>query len=159
VLGAYLLRKHHKRLRMTADRYEVRWLGGALLIAVCFLLSSCDRSDARLHAKLQGTWILDRTRPDGSIHTRTVIHSDGAYTCQTVARDNSNHVYKFELEGTFETRDGYLIDTVRKHTDTNFPVPTVFRARIISMTDRELVIHDEANSVDGVFEKSSSDTA
>ena len=105
---------------------------------------------------LQGTWLLDRPgegiNAGVTLHTTTKVDSEGRYTCETVAT-NSKRAVRFSLEGVWQIKDGYLVDTVIKHSDTNFTVPVTFRARIAHFSDHELEIYDEANSVHTVFRK------
>jgi hypothetical protein len=111
----------------------------------------------QLTPSLQGTWLLDRVgegiNAGVTLHTTTKVDSDGRYACETVAT-NPNRAVRFSLEGVWQIKDGYLDDTVIKHSDTNFTVPATFRARIVRFTDHELEIYDEANSVHTVFRKS-----
>jgi len=124
------------------------------LLAMGLFLGGCGhRTEANSGRNLQGTWVLKRVGADGSFHSQITITTNGNYVCQNIQRDNSNHVYTFQLKGTFQLSDGYLIDTVTNHSDTNFAVPSVFRAKIVRISDGELVVHDETNSVDAVFRK------
>ena len=124
------------------------------LLALALLLSGCGHRTAADSGKnLQGTWILDRVDMNGSFHSQTTVAKNGSYVCETIRRDNSNNAYVFKLQGSFQLADGYLIDTITNHSDTNFAVPSVFRARVVRISDRELAIHDETNSVDAVFRK------
>ena len=127
------------------------------LLAVCLLLIGCGRnSGLRPAPSSQGTWQLDRAGTGMNLgvqlHTTTMVDSDGRYSCETVAT-GSNRVVRFTLEGTWQIKDGYLIDTVTRHSDTNIAVPWTNRARIVRITDQELAIHDEANSADAIFRK------
>ena len=47
----------------------------------------------------------------------------------------------FEIEGTLEVRDGFVIDTMTKHSQTNAPVPVTNRQRIVRMDSREMVLN------------------
>ena len=121
------------------------------ILALLSLLTGCHRES---NAKLAGTWLLDRVRPDGvKIHSAITIASSGRYSCQTSAFTNSSLAFAVQSEGTFQIKDRYLIDTVTRHSEPTVPIPTVFRARIIRFDDRELVAHDDTNSADVVFRK------
>ena len=119
------------------------------ILALAAVLTGCHRSP-----KFEGTWVLDRVRPDGvKIHSVSKIAPDGKYLTQTSAFTNSVLAFAVKSEGTFEINDGYLIDTMTKHSEPTVPLPSVFRARIIRFDERELVAHDDANSADVVFRK------
>jgi len=153
---------------MSKGRYKSRWaryvdviytfvkLTPPLLV-FCILLTGCDRdSNSQPAGRLQGTWLLDRLGTGINLgvklHTTTKVDSDGRYSCESVAT-SSNRVVRFICEGTWQIKDGYLIDTVTNHSDTNIVVPWIVRARIVQITDQELAIHDETNSVDAIFRK------
>jgi hypothetical protein len=121
------------------------------ILALVALLTSCHRIP-----KFEGSWVLDRTRPDGlKIHSVTTIAPDGKYSTQTTAFTNSVLAFAVKSEGTFEIKEGYLIDTMTKHSEPTVPLPSVFRARIIRFDGRELVARDDANAADVVFRKES----
>ena len=127
------------------------------LCAVSLLLTCCSHKRARQPvSKLEGTWLLDRVGTGVNLgvtlHTATTVDSLGRYSCATTAT-SSNRVTRFTLEGTWQVKDGYLIDTLTKHSDPTFVVPWTVRARIVRLTDQELAIHDEEHSVEAVFRR------
>jgi hypothetical protein len=83
------------------------------------------------------------------------IAANSSYSAQTSAFTNSVLAFVVKSEGTFEIKNGYLTDTMTKHSEPATPVPSVFRARIIRFDGRELVAHDDANAADVVFRKES----
>ena len=122
------------------------------ILALLYLVTGCAPSE---QAKLTGTWSLDRVRSDGvAIHTAITIASDGKYSARTTSTvTNSSAAATVTLEGTFEIKDGYLMDTVTRHDVPTFQVPTTFRARIIRFDEQELLAFDEGNSVEVLFRK------
>jgi hypothetical protein len=121
------------------------------ILALVAMLTGCHHTP-----RFEGTWVLDRVRPDGvKIHSVTTIAPGGKYSTQTSAFTNSVLAFAVKSEGTFEIKDGCLIDTMTKHSEPATPVPSVFRARIIRFDGRELIAYDEENSADVVFRKES----
>jgi hypothetical protein len=85
--------------------------------------------DARIFKNLPGTW----TTSFGSLS----VQPGGSYVLQfTVSPD----IGVVTNEGTFQVRDGFLIDTVTRTCRTNAQVPYVNRKRIIQADDREMII-------------------
>jgi hypothetical protein len=71
------------------------------------------------------------------------VQPDGSYALQFTVSPPSGVVTD---EGTFQVRDGFLIDTVTKSYRKNAQLPYVTRTRIIRANDREMVIDTSAKS-------------
>jgi hypothetical protein len=116
----------------------------ALLIVVALL--SCQHfkhsRDAKIFKSLAGTWIMSL----GSL----TVHPDGSYVLQSTVSPSGGVVTN---EGTFQVRDGFLIDTVTKTSQPNTEVPRVSRARIIRADDSEIVVNYEGARGETVFRK------
>ena len=128
------------------------------LLTICSLVVACvcsgqsvvetnsPPSDAEIRQKMTGTWFLDYFHVWQSTIT---IASNGDYVAyRTEGRTRTN-----KLEGTFEIKDGMMIDTLKKSSITNEPVPLVFTNVIIRVTDRELVYRAKNRSQEVVFRK------
>ena len=115
-------------------------------LSVLLLLSGCNHhSDAAIPRVLLGTWVAEGVYPLGVGFESTVkIASDGRYTCHLVCHNASNATRTCEIEGTFQVKDGVLIDTITKHSQTNAPVPIVLRERIVRMDRWEMVLSNES---------------
>jgi hypothetical protein len=87
--------------------------------------------DEKIRRNLTGTWAVDF----GSF----TVRQDGSYIAQfsspTAGRVVTN-------EGTFQVRDGYMINTMTKSSRTNAHVPYVSRVRILQADSSEMVIDD-----------------
>ena len=95
---------------------------------------------------MTGTWFLDYVHVWQSTIT---IASNGDYVAyRTSGRTRTN-----KLEGTFEIRDGMMIDTLKKSSITNEPVPLVFTNVIIRVDEHELVFRAQGRSQEMVFRK------
>ena len=115
-------------------------------LPVFLLLTGCNHhSDASVPTELMGTWVAEEVYTHGGSFESTVkIAPNGRYTCHVVHRNASNATHNVEIEGTFQVKDGVLIDTMTKHSQTNAPVPTTFHERIVRMDRREMVLSDES---------------
>lgn len=129
-----------------------------LLSVVNLALVSCSRRNGDPQAAIAGTWLLARDIPGGShFQSTTIIARDGHYVSQ-ISIVHSNHPSRnaAEFQGTFEIKDGLLIDTINKDSQTNSRVPRTSRARIIRMNDREIVVKYEEQDTESVFRKENS---
>jgi hypothetical protein len=70
------------------------------------------------------------------------IASDGSYTAR-YTNVGPAWVNEGFIEGTQQIKDGYLIDTMTKHSNTNAVLPVILRARIIQFDDHQLVLQWE----------------
>jgi hypothetical protein len=91
--------------------------------------------DAEMFGKLPGTWFLSY----GSLD----VHPDGSYVLQFTHSPTDGILTN---EGTFQVRDGLLINTVTKSYRTNAQLPQITRMRIIQMNDREMIIDNGSKS-------------
>jgi hypothetical protein len=94
-------------------------------------------TDEMLREKIVGIWAADGICLHGVI-TNT---PDGkSFSRQWVAGTNCNVAVTAYLESKWTIKDGVLIDTVTKSSNTNItPVGGEYRARIIHVDDKQLV--------------------
>ena len=116
--------------------------------AVVLLVTACSRhedsADDKIRKKLLGTWVLEARYEGGSDMRSTVtIAPDGSYACTLDLPGRTNGPRTISMEGTFRVEDGFLIDTVTKHSQTNAKWPNTSRSRIVRIDDRELVLEYE----------------
>src|SRR5437899_756115 len=107
-------------------------------LALGLLLSACTQQlseDAKRQKQLRGTW--SSPWGGGSITNITTVSADGHYSRVAVA---SNGGELARLQGVLKVQDGYLVDTMTKHSDTNVPLPHTSRGAIIRAGDREWVL-------------------
>jgi len=111
----------------------------ALLTLVIFV--GCghqnDTSDTAVRKNLPGTWHSDVAPQTES---KFMVSANGDFECKTTFQGDTNGMQTIELEGTFQVKDGILIETVTKSSQTNAHVPFVSRARVIQADDHEMVI-------------------
>ena len=99
--------------------------------SLCGLLSiaaDTPSSDTVIQQRIVGTWLLNWI----AFQCTTTISTNGDYvTYQSNPRSR--------YEGTIKIKDGLWIDTLKKCSVTNQPVPHVFTNVIIRLTDHELI--------------------
>ena len=91
--------------------------------------------DERIYKNLAGTW----TMSFGSL----TVRPDGSYVLAFTVSPTSGVVTN---EGTFQVRDGFLIDTVTKSYRKNAPVPYTTPTPIIMANDHEMIIDTGAGN-------------
>jgi hypothetical protein len=112
--------------------------GVLLLLALAALLAwrhFKHLRDERIYKNLAGTW----TMSFGSL----TVHPDGSYVLAFTVSPTSGVVTN---EGTFQVRDGILIDTVTKSYRKNAQVPYVTTTPIIMANDHEMIIDSGAKN-------------
>jgi len=129
------------------------------LFLLLLLLTACNRnSDAQLQAKLPGVWQTTESQ-DGdpakgqinATHTSTfIVAPDGKFDCvahSTSRTDGST--WTNNTSGTWEVRNGLLIDTITRGDNTNAPLPVIWTLRILRADDKELVLKYEPGNFGG----------
>jgi len=99
-----------------------------------FLFTGCGRSDATIQRELTGTWA--RHFGNGCSVTN-VIALDGSYRCQLVGGSNGPTDI---LEGRLIAKNGVLIDTITKNSETNQQTPQVTQYQIVRIDGKQLVL-------------------
>jgi hypothetical protein len=128
----------------------MKTLTSYILIASLMLLTGCGhRRDTAVRKNLPGIWNVELafTNAWGSKSTFT-IGPNGEFVCQTVT---ASDVQVAELAGTFQVKDGMLIETVTNSTQPKIQgrIPFTSRAQIIRADNHEMaVIYDgDTNTV------------
>jgi hypothetical protein len=95
---------------------------------------------------LHGTWLLKRHALDGlNLSSTITIQKTGSYQCETHYFTNSTPLFTTSMEGAFQIQEGYLVDTVTKHSEPTVTVPWVIKAKIVRFEGDELIALDGAN--------------
>ena len=111
----------------------------SLTLFTMLLLTSCSReNDTSVSKNLPGTWHAATAAKNESTFT---IAPNGDFTCRTVSQAPTNNL-QVELAGTFQVKDGFLIETVTNSTQPRIQgrLPFVSRARIIRADAHEMTI-------------------
>ena len=134
---------------------------GLSFFALCQLLVGCSNrsappqvqtqaptriaSDSELSQMLPGTWILEQDWPSNHSHSRSVVTvaSNGAYMAQ-IKQVTPYATNAIDLEGTWQVRDGCLIDIITKDSDPGFrqgrPLPYTSSQQIMRANEQELAL-------------------
>ena len=120
-------------------------------VLLSLLLAGCSRRDTTIQKELTGTW----TRQFGHGYQITnVIAPDGSYQCQIVGLTNGTIN---SLEGRLIAKNGVLIDTVTKDSNTNQQTPRVMQWQIVHIDRHGLVLSgkvlSDAEPIKATFEK------
>jgi hypothetical protein len=111
----------------------------ALTFFAVSLLLGCHKQNTTVHNSLAGTWLFETNYPDGRKFESTItVGANGTYFGHINSLGHSNNFREFDIEGTWQIKDGFLIDTLTKHSQTNAKVPMVTRTRIVRSSDQEL---------------------
>ena len=103
-------------------------------VLLSFVLTGCGQRDATIQRQLTGTW----TRHFGNgCSVTNVIAPDGSYHCQLVGGPNGP---TNTLEGTLIAKNGVLIDTVTKDSETNQQTPRVTQEQIVRIDGHQFVV-------------------
>lgn len=81
-----------------------------------------------------------------------ILDSEGRYVCSGSVT-STNVARPFMIRGTMKIEDGFVVDTMTKHSNTNATLPQTSRGKIIRQTDRELVARWEGTEVDIVIRR------
>lgn len=126
------------------------------ITALCLLLPACtDRnaappppaapltpiaSDAELNARLPGTWIFEQDWRVSHFRSVTTVASNGSYVCQATVTKSNSAPTTLSLQGTWQVKDGFLVDTITNDSDKTVPLPYTKSARILRADAGELVV-------------------
>jgi hypothetical protein len=123
-------------------------------VALCLLLTVCRHrdalqqdssyappqyfNDAEIQSTLPGTWIFEHRFLSISFRSVTTVGSNGDYVSQ-LTLTKSNDITTLQLEGTWQVRDGVLIDAMTNNSDPEVHLPYTSERRISRANDHELV--------------------
>ena len=66
------------------------------------------------------------------------LDSEGRYACNGSVT-SSNWVRAFTVQGIMKVEEGFVVDTMTNHSNTNAVLPHTTRAKIISLNEDEIV--------------------
>ncbi len=110
---------------------------------LCLLLAACSHrdapvplaSDAEIKKVLPGTWVLETNIDGSNFRSVTTVAPNGDYVSQIESKTGTRR-----LEGTWQVKDGCVIDTTTKNSDSNVHLPYTVRMPVIRADARELLI-------------------
>lgn len=124
-------------------RHRFLMVVGVILIAACSRQVGADTSK-----RLEGTWNLKGTNFNGGVYQSTlVVGTNGLYIAKISTHYPSDRsVRNDRVSGSIQIKQGMVIDTVTKHSNTNAVLPWISRGRIIRFDDGELVVEWEGSN-------------
>ncbi len=126
----------------------------ALLFLVLIATVAGCKHEQRFASSLSaGTWACELDYPSGGHYQSTMmLDSEGHYVCHgSVA--NTNGAQVFTIEGTMKIEEGFVVDTMTKHSNPNASLPHTSRAKIIRQSEREMVAKWEGAEVESTMRK------
>jgi hypothetical protein len=123
--------RHHKTSEIMRTFISSGWFSLFFIVACGSLSIAAETlpSDAVIQQRMVGTWHLNWM----VLHETITIGTNGDYAAlQTSAPSWTN---TNRLEGTIKIKDGLMIDTVKKSSTTNEPMPLISTNVIIRLTD------------------------
>jgi hypothetical protein len=117
-----------------------------LLLLSALVLTACRRqNDDEVRRDLPGTWVVEGDSVfGGHFKSTSKIDDQGNYFCQLLSRNGSDALIRTSnIAGTFQVKDGMLIDTILKHSNTNAALPIISKARILRVDADTMVIRYE----------------
>lgn len=140
------------------------WRSLALSLVTIAFLAGCkrtaesqpSRTDSDLQQMLVGRWLfLTNSLGASNFGSTVVVSSNGNYVAD-LSKFSQTHYKQHHLEGTWKIENGFLVDTILKHSDTNAHLPIVSKDKVLRLSSNELVIRHEwtpSNFLDSVFER------
>jgi hypothetical protein len=114
-------------------------------------------SDANIRKNLTGAWHVVPFLPGGDSGSKIIytISPNGDFTRQGIF---TNGLHSFDMSGTLQVQDGYLIETVTNSSQKRVHIPRVSREKIIRADDREVVFTIEGMTNQITIQKDMTDT-
>jgi hypothetical protein len=130
-------------------------------LCAVLLLTSCSKQspDTELQKKLTGNWILESgLLPTNEFQSRITVDSLGDYVVHASKTSSSNTVRTFDIEGIYQIKGGWLIDTVTNHSliTNKTRLPYFNTNRIVRLTEKQSIVvySDETNeTLQAIFRK------
>jgi len=105
--------------------------------------SQTAQSDGEIRSKVVGTWVVDLQSPNGMSMKGTVTIASGDKFVTKMILTMGDRKQEMNIEGTWETKDGFLVETITKSDSKLAAVGSVTRDKIIRVDDQELVYQTE----------------
>src|ERR1041385_8332911 len=110
-----------------------------LLLALTVTLAGCKRQHGSASRLTAGTWKCELDYPsEGHYQSTMTLDSEGRYACNGSVT-SSNWVRAFTVQGIMKVEEGFVVDTMTNHSNTNAVLPHTTRAKIISLNEDEIV--------------------
>ena len=116
-----------------------------LLFVSLALLNGCKKA----YSPLTGVWEVRENRQTYEFVSRTIVSPNGeyvSYQTNTCFDGKTTNIIVYTIEGSYQMKDDFVIDTVRKHSSPKFIVPDVFKGRIVSFDAHRLCLSDSKDT-------------
>jgi len=100
-------------------------------------------SGSKSTPNISGTWVYESD--DGNFKSTTTVAPNGSYNCK-FSTTNSGGVKEGFIEGKYELKDEFLIDTMTKHSNTNAILPHTSKAQIVHYDDKGITLRWEGST-------------
>ena len=126
------------------------------ILALLVLATACKRhrgpassSDEAMPKKFAGVWSGELKYSSGSDSLETMeLALDGTFAVKISIPKRQFGPRTIEMNGTWRIENGFLIETTTSDSQTKKRLPSVWRAKIVRIDDRELEL--DAEKIDGV---------
>jgi hypothetical protein len=125
-----------------------------VIVAACILLLwkhikiSRDREDSDFRQSLAGAWSweLDNMR------CTNMVAPDGSFTSQLMF-SHSDHTNTYQMAGTWQIKDGRLMETVTSDSNKSAQVPRTHTGRIVRVNADEFVVTWQSSTNKSVWQR------
>jgi hypothetical protein len=127
-----------------------------IILVLLVLVAACKRhhepapsSDEGFRKQLTGVWSGEhKFSSDSDSMEKIEMDRDGTFAATIAMPERKFGPHMIELNGTWRVENGFLIETTTRDSQTNSKLPSVWRAKIVHIDDRELELN--AEKIDGV---------
>ena len=124
-----------------------------LLLVSTVMLAGCKREQGSSSPLSAGTWACELDYPSGGhYHSTITLDSEGRYVCNGSVT-STNGIRTFTVAGIMKMEEGFVVDTMTKHSNTNAKLPYTSRAKIIRQSEREIVAKWEGAEVESTMRR------
>ena len=110
-----------------------------IIVIACMLLLwqhvKISRFDSDFHQSLAGTWLQEIE----NMRCTNIVVADGSFTEQAML-SHPDHTNTYKMVGTWQIKDGNLIETVTSDSNTSALVPRSHSGQIIVVNTNEFII-------------------
>jgi hypothetical protein len=101
-------------------------------------------TDDEIRQRIIGTWLVDTRLANGNsvIGTEAILSSGVITSKATLTLGDSKE--ELEFTGTWQVKDGYLIETVKKSNTDRIPIGKITRDKVITLDDTTYVFETES---------------
>jgi hypothetical protein len=131
------------------NRGQIQMKATCLFLLLTATLTACKRQHDSTLALAAGTWTCDVDDPNGDhFHSRLSFDPQGRYS-EICSNTTAYGTQLSTIQGTMKIEDGFIVDTITNHSNTNAVLPNTTRAKIIRQNEREITV----NYVEADFER------